>query len=136
MPGSLTTFPPLRLNETLTPATGASEAPEQELIVTLADDGKTITLDVGQRFLLNLGSNFIWTSVVMDPNIVSQVIDFPVIPGAQGVYEAHLPGVTQLLANGEPICRQAKPACSMPNRLFEIIIVVKRGGLPNATLSN
>jgi hypothetical protein len=109
-----------------TPAAGApAGSADQGLNVTLADDSKTITLKVGQRFLLDLGSDLDWTPTVANPAIVSRVIGITVIRGAQGVYEALAPGTTTLSANGSPACRQTKPACAMPNRLFQVTIVVQ-----------
>ncbi len=111
-------------------ATGAATsaatpaATGQGLIVTLADDGKTINLKVGQTFLLDLGEGFNWTSTVANQNIISRVVGITVIRGAQGVYKADAPGTTTLTANGEPACRQAKPACGQPNRLFSVTITV------------
>src|SRR5512142_514704 len=39
---------------------GATETTGQGLSVTLADEGKTVKLKVGQRFLLNLGADYNW----------------------------------------------------------------------------
>jgi hypothetical protein len=93
--------------------------------ITLADQGKTIQLKVGQRFLLNLGADYNWNPVVADQRVVSRVIGVMVIRGAQGLYEAHAAGTTRLTADGEPACRQARPACAMPSRLFEVTLVVR-----------
>ncbi len=98
---------------------------DQGLRVTLADDGKTIHLKVGDRFLLFLGEGFNWSPTVTDQNVVSRVVGITVIRGGQGVYEAKAPGTTTLLANGEPTCRQSKPACALPNRAFTVTLVVQ-----------
>ncbi len=94
--------------------------------VTLADAGKTITLKVGQRFLLDLGESYNWTPVIADQSIVSRVIGILVIRGAQGIYEARAPGTTKLTVTGEPTCRNAKPLCAMPDFLFEVTLVVEK----------
>jgi photosystem II stability/assembly factor-like uncharacterized protein len=92
--------------------------------VTLADDGQTITLHSGQRFLLDLGADYDWTVTVDDPAIVSRMVNVLTIQGSQGLYEAHQPGHTTLRASGDPICRAAQPPCDTPSRLFELQVVV------------
>ncbi len=93
--------------------------------ITLAQDGQTIQLDVGDRFLLDLGSDFNWTVTVADQTVVSRVIGVLVIKGAQGLYEAKRPGQTELTAVGDPPCRQTRPPCGMPSRLFRLQIIVR-----------
>lgn len=95
------------------------------LNITLADQGKTLTLAPGQRFLLDLGEGFDWSPVVGDPAIVSRVPNISVIRGAQGIYEAHAPGQTTLTVTGDPTCRQSTPPCMAPSRMFSLTIVVK-----------
>ncbi len=125
-PAVLDTLTP-PVNGTTTPAAtaGTPVATNEGTTVTLADDGKTVTLKVGQRFLLDLGSGMNWVPTVANQNIVSRVAGITVINGAQGVYQADAPGTTTLMANGEPTCLHAKPACAMPNRLFSVTIVVQ-----------
>ncbi len=114
-------------NGTTTPtaAAGTPAATGEAPAVTLADDSKTITLKVGQTFLLDLGSDMNWTPNVVDQKVVSRVIGITVIKGAQGVYQADAPGTTQLMATGQAPCRLAKPACAVPDRLFSVTIVVQ-----------
>lgn len=93
-------------------------------IVTLNDQGKTLVLHVGQRFLLNLGEGYTWSPVVADQQVVSRVPNISVIRGAQGIYEARAAGQTTLTATGDPPCRLSKPACMMPSRVFMLTIQV------------
>ena len=93
--------------------------------VTLADDGQTITLSVGESFLLKLGEDYNWTVTVADQSIVRRVVNITVVRGAQGVYEMHQLGSTTLTATGDPACLQSKPPCAMPSRLFQITVVVQ-----------
>jgi hypothetical protein len=104
---------------TNTPPAGSSTT------VTLADDGKTITLHVGDSFLLKLGEDYDWTVTVDDQTIVSRAKGIAVIRGAQGVYDALRAGTTTLTAVGDPACRQATPPCEQPSRTFTIQIVVE-----------
>jgi hypothetical protein len=94
-------------------------------IVTLDNNGQTITLKIGERFLLKLGEEYNWTVTVADPSIASRVVNITVVRDAQGVYEAHKSGSTTLTASGDPVCRQAQPPCGMPSILFEITMVVQ-----------
>jgi hypothetical protein len=102
-----------------TPSTGTQNT------VTLADDGQTITLRVGDSFLLELGEDYNWTPTVEDQTIVSRAKNIAVIRGAQGVYDGLQAGKTALTAVGDPVCRQANPPCEQPSRLFKVQIVVQ-----------
>ena len=82
-------------------ATVEPDAGEQRTL-TLDDQGETIRLVVGERFLLNLGEGYTWDVGVSDEAVVSRVRNITVIRGAQGVYEALRPGTTTLSAVGDP----------------------------------
>jgi hypothetical protein len=82
-------------------------------------------LHAGERFLLKLGEGYNWTVTIADQSIISRVVNITVVRGAQGVYEAHQAGSTTLTATGDPVCRQSKPPCAMPSRLFQINVVVQ-----------
>ena len=103
----------------------ATPPPASSQTVTLADDGKTITLRVGDSFLLKLGEDYTWVPTVDDQTIVSRAKGITVVRGAQGVYDALKAGKTTLSASGDPICRQSNPPCEQPSRLFTIQIVVQ-----------
>jgi hypothetical protein len=115
-PGAGTLPPPRRASPapTATPvvAPTASVAPRPSpglptagpLVVTVADNGTTLHLAIGQQFLLDLGSSVDWTVTVADPRIVARVIGVLVIQGAQGIYVARSAGTTLLSAVGSPPC--------------------------------
>ncbi|MFA7249729.1 MAG: hypothetical protein WC273_08870 [Dehalococcoidia bacterium] len=92
--------------------------------ITLDQHGSTVTLHVGDRVLLMLGETYTWTVDPLDTNVVRRVPGIAVIRGAQGVYEAVGVGSTDLSATGDPLCRQAVPACAQPSRLFRVHLVV------------
>ena len=92
--------------------------------ITLADNGSTITLNIGQTFLLNLGDEYTWGVTVDDPGILSREVNILVIKGAQGVYKANAPGKTNLTATGDPPCRQSTPPCMAPSIEFQIQVIV------------
>ena len=79
--------------------------------VTLADNGRTLTLPVGGQFLLALGAGA-WMVQVSDPAVIARVPNITAIRGAQGIYVAKRPGQTTLDAS-----RPGGPA-------FRITIVV------------
>ena len=102
----------------------ASSAASAELAITPANDGKTITLQTGQTFLLNLGDDVKWTVEIGDQSILSRVADAPGIQGAQGVYKAIKPGTTTLSATG-PINCPPDRFCIMIMREFRVQVVVR-----------
>lgn len=108
--------------------TGQPEAtgqPGSDLVVGLQDNGQTIHVSVGQRFLLSLGAEYNWQVNVADQSVVSRVVNITVIRGAQGVYEAHKAGQTTLEATGDPACRSQQPPCAMPSIIFQVTVVVQ-----------
>jgi hypothetical protein len=105
------------------PSSAASAGPDGRT-VTLADDGTTIDLAIGDRFLLNLGRDFNWTVSVDDQSVLSRVPNIAVIQGAQGIYLARAPGHATLSATGDPPCRKATPPCGAPSRLFRVHMTV------------
>jgi hypothetical protein len=107
------------------PAATLTVPPGGELAVTLTDDGSTVALEPGQRFLLDLGEGYDWAVTVADQAVLSRVVNVLTIRGSQGLYEAHQVGKTLLTAAGEPVCRQAQPPCAIPSRLFRLTVVVQ-----------
>ncbi len=101
-------------------------------VITLDDNGKTITLQVNETFLLKLGEEYDWNITIDDQAVLSRKVNVLVIRGAQGIYEAHKPGRTTLSAIGDPPCRRATPPCAAPSRLFRLYIVVAGAATPGA----
>jgi|GEM_PF-6498120 len=99
--------------------------PSGERTLTIADNGQTITLKQGDRFLLSLPEGYNWQVSIGDPSVVSYATGFMAPAGTQGLYVARQPGKTSFSASGEPPCRTARPACGLPNRLFQVTIVVQ-----------
>jgi hypothetical protein len=94
-------------------------------VVTLEDTGKTINLEVGERFLLVLKKdNYAFTVTVQNENIIKKIVDVDIPEGALGLYEAQREGQTQLIAGGELPCHQARPACLLPALQVEVNFVV------------
>jgi hypothetical protein len=105
-------------------ATPTSPA-EEGKIVTLADDGQTVTMHVGESFLLKLGTAYDWTVIPLDQDIIRREPNVLTVIGSQGLYQAHKVGRTQISATGDPPCRQSQPPCEMPSRGFLLDVVVE-----------
>ncbi len=106
----------------MTPASPATPPGTAALVVTLADNGTTLHLAVGQHFLVDLGSTVDWSVTIADQGIVRRVPGVLVIRGAQGIYAALAPGTTTLSAIGSPVCGSG--ACPQFRIAFRIALVV------------
>ncbi len=100
--------------------------------ITLDDDGKTITLQVNETFLLKLGEGYDWNIAINDQTIISREVNVLVVRGAQGIYKAHNIGRTTLAAVGDPLCRKSVPPCAAPSRLFRLYVVVSGAETPKS----
>ncbi len=108
--------------DTPTAAGGPTQA--GGLTITRANNRQTITLHTGDRFVLLLGDEYQWTVTVADQTVLHRVVNITPIRGSQGVYEALKPGSTQLVAAGDPACRQSQPPCMLPSYSFELNVIV------------
>ncbi len=122
---SMPTVAPTRLPTAVPTAMPTSPPVAVALTVTLGDDGRAISLKVGDRFLLNLDGYYDWTVTVDDPAIVSRLPGLTSAAGSQGVFQAAAVGLTTLSAVGDPPCRQVKPACGAPSHLFRVTVDVR-----------
>jgi hypothetical protein len=94
-------------------------------VVTLDDAGKTISLRVGDMFLLFLQKDtYEFSPSVLDETILRKVSDVG-FAGSQGVFEALRPGSTKLTAIGELPCHKAIPPCLAPALSVEFIVIVE-----------
>lgn len=100
-----------------------SEIMKSTKIVTLDQNNRDIVLSKGQRFLLNLGSNYNWSLNIDNNTVISQVPNVLTIQGAQGLFESHVDGKATLTATGDPLCLQSVPRCGMPSILFKLDII-------------
>ena len=91
------------------------------LTITNADNGKTISLKLGQSFLLALDTNHTWTVTLPSTGIVKRIGDGP--KGTQGIYQAIGKGATDLTAIGNPLCLPL--GCAQPSILFKVHLVVQ-----------
>ncbi len=94
--------------------------------VTIEDGDKTLTLRVGDRFLLFLKTpQYTWRIAQLDSTIVKQVDDARLIQGAQGIFEAVSRGQAELVAVGELPCHGADPPCMALTGGFILKIIVE-----------
>lgn len=112
-----------------TPGATASEVPVNAgdagvKTITLDNNGQKISLHPDETFLLRLGELYQWNIVIDDQAVISRIPNIMVIRGAQGIYKAHQAGKATLTADGDPLCRQTKPACGMPSIRFTLQIEV------------
>ncbi len=84
--------------------------------VTLADNGSTVALRVGERFRLDLPDFYTWTVEIGNPAVLRRVC-----AEGEGVYEGLQRGMTSVMATGTPVCY---PLCLAPSILFRIRVVV------------
>lgn len=106
------------------PQSNVSKEESSTKDITLEDNGKSITLKTGQSFLLKLGEDFDWNVEVDNQDVVSRALNIMVIRGAQGVYEAHVPGHATLTAVGDPPCLHSDLPCKIHSTLFTLDIEV------------
>jgi hypothetical protein len=108
-----------------TPTASPADPGTGQKIVTRDDNGKTISLAVGESFLLKLGAEYTWEITVSDQNVLSRAKNITVVADAQGVYDALQAGTVTVSAAGDPLCRQSKPACGMPSVQVDFTVIVK-----------
>lgn len=107
-------------------STPTTQSPENNLVVKLDDNGKSIDMIVGQQFLLDLGSDYQWNISINNQEVLERLVNITVIKGAQGVYQAKLTGTSTLHATGTFICRPDE-ICSHLALNFQIQVVVAAG---------
>ena len=107
----------------LTAVTLVAPSTTSPSIVTLANDGQTITMRVGETFSLQLGETYSWSASVVDQSILSRVVNVTVVRGSQGIFAAKAPGQTTLNASGGLVCAANQP-CPALARVFRVQVVV------------
>jgi hypothetical protein len=94
--------------------------------LTMADNGATVVLTVGDRFALKLGqAPPDWEVSITDENVLSRVRNIATMIGVQGVYTATAPGTAVLSAVGTFPCQRTNPRCMIASPLFRVTVVVR-----------
>ncbi len=106
------------------PETKAAEP--KNIVATLDDKEKTITLQKGGTLLLKFGNEtFDWDVVVSDQSVIYEVKNKLMGSDSQGFYEAPAKGKADLTVRGEPKCFKTAPQCALAPVNFKIHVVVK-----------
>ncbi len=94
-------------------------APPQPITydATIADNGKTFVMNVGDKLRLSLDYGYGW-STISDFNPA-------VLVGAADGYFAFARGTTTLTMTGNPLCLNSTPPCGMPSIMFTITVIVQ-----------
>jgi len=114
----------LALSFLILPITATAAAKERT--VTLADSNKKISLNVNDTLSIELGTSYSWSPIKLsNQKVFSHApLNALLAIGVQAVLKAAAKGTVILTTVGTPACRQAKPACAAPSRLFKITVVV------------
>lgn len=99
----------------------------QQYTLTMADNGTTLNVQVGDSIELRLDPSFTWSVSISDPNVLHHP-PVALVRGVQALYQAAEPGQDTITATGDPPCRQATPACGAPSVAFSATIVVANAG--------
>jgi hypothetical protein len=98
----------------------------KNIIATLDDKEKIITLTKGDTLLLKFGNEtFDWNITMEDQKIIDRVKNVMVTNDAQGLYKALATGKTKVVVKGEPKCFKTAPQCALALVDFKIYVVVK-----------
>lgn len=121
-PPSTATATPTPSNPTPSNPTPSNPASARPLRLSLADDGRTITMGIGDEAFLTLGGGFDWSDPQLAGTTVSiseQVSDEATSSRTWEVV-AHTRGRTDMTVAGSPTCRSTTPPCLAPDRAFTL----------------
>jgi hypothetical protein len=79
--------------------------------ITAADNGKTLTFEVGEQVAVILGAGLIWNFQPPDPNVLRAVPTLVRILDVQGLFEGAAPGEVEIKATGISDCLDGDPGC-------------------------
>jgi len=91
------------------------------ITVTLAQDGSTVHLALGQALVLDLGTGYVWTLIVRPASVL---VPLRAPAGAQAAWTASQAGTAEIAGSGDLPCRRSKPPCMAPSRAFSLTVVV------------
>jgi len=84
---------------------------------TLADNGRTFYMNIGDKLRLNLDYGYIWSMVsISHPAVLASAGDG---------YFAFTSGTTALTTTGDPECLNSTPPCLMPSIVFTLTVIVR-----------
>jgi len=83
---------------------------------TMADNGKTFIMNIGDKLRLNLDLGYGWSAI--------SISNPAVLVGVQDGYFAFTSGTATLTATGNPSCLNSTPPCLSPSIVFAITVIV------------
>ncbi len=87
--------------------------------IGMRDNGTTVQAETGDRILLKLGNDYVWSAVSNENAAVLAPIS-----GQDLTFKAATVGKTELTLTGEPRCRTSVPACGAPSVSFRVWVNV------------
>jgi len=122
LPPEATTVPSPAVS---TPVSGAGSSGTYSVSITMADNGKTVRVAVGQILAVSLSDAVRWSLKVSDGNVLRQFgAPIPTNPTLyQGFYQAVGAGTSTLVGAGRPVC-SGTGLCAMFVLGFTVTIVV------------
>lgn len=88
-------------------------------VIGLRDNGTTVEAETGDRVVLKLGNDYVWSAVTNENAAVLAPIS-----GETLAFKAATVGKTELTLTGEPRCRTSTPACAMSSISFRVWVNV------------
>lgn len=84
---------------------------------TLADNGRTFYMNIGDELRISLDNAYVWS--------LASISDPTVLAGAQDGYFAFANGTATLTMIGNPECLNLTPPCGMPSILYSLTVIVQ-----------
>lgn len=94
-------------------------------MITLDDQYKIIDVNKGEKFLVQLDSNYSWRIDIDNKTVVDSDYSDIRYSGSQAVYLAHNSGNATITGVGDPHCQYLEPPCMSPSILFQIDVKVE-----------
>jgi hypothetical protein len=125
-PTSAPTTPPTSTSPTSTPS-GSHTPSSGHRVLTLADNGKTVALAVGQSLSVRLGGPWLWGEPVLDGGAIDVAqVNFLVDPGySEWTVQGLQAGRATLQINGEANCpTEGDTVCILGAKFFALTFAV------------
>lgn len=94
------------------------------VIITEADFGGTIDVQIGQTVVVDPNGDYIWTATAADPTVLEALPQILIFPPPPPAFTAGAAGATTLRIVQEHLCRYSNPPCLLPEQIYEVQVVV------------
>lgn len=112
---------PTTTNSGVSISTSSPQTTHSNSIVSESNNNKTVNLHIGDEILLKLNSQMKWTVTTPSVTILTS-LSTTSISGVQGIYVAKNIGITDLHAEGRPICKSEMCAQYIVNFVVHIAV--------------